>query len=175
MAENSQTEEFALRVLEAHRQNFDLEIPYHFAGQELVGYGAYHAEASSYVLSKKAKLWEISAHEYLYVVAVDHLDEPTLDQWVARMKTEGIAALTIDENHMSSYLSLVIITSTADPAIARSVKRCRYRKNFCGGWRGWADLRIAVAVLSSSSVYCNRQGRLLGQTLETNLQKFLEH
>lgn len=44
----------------------------------------------------------------------------------------------------------------------------RFRKNFSLGWRGWADLRLAVADLSRGRVTTNSQGKPLGKTLQAN-------
>ena len=48
------------------------------------------------------------------------------------------------------------------------VRRTRFRKNFSLGWRGWADLRLAVADLSRGRVTTNSQGKPLGKTLQAN-------
>ena len=35
----------------------------------------FHALSEKYVLSRKAKLWEASSHEYVYLFSVPHLTE----------------------------------------------------------------------------------------------------
>ena len=60
-------------------------------------------------------------------------------------------------NHMTSFLSLVVIADTVDDDARRAVRKVRFRKNFKWGLRGWADLRLAVADLSRGDVVSKRR------------------
>ena len=120
------------------------------------------------MLVKRAKLWEAHSHEYLFFTLVGHLDEAAYDDLVAFMKDEALAKVTLEPDHMNSFLSLVIIADSADGHIARRVRKTRFRKNFCLGLRGWADLRICVACLDEGAVYANAMGADLASTVEAN-------
>ena len=69
---------------------------------------------------------------------------------------------------MTTYLSLAVLADTVDDLAWERVRRIRFRKNFTLGWRGWADLRLAVADLSRGRVMTNSQGKPLGKTLQAN-------
>ena len=49
-------------------------------------------------------------------------------------------------------------------------KWVRFRKNFALGFRGWADLRVIVADLSTRCVYANAAGKQVASTIEANLR-----
>lgn len=156
------------RLLLAHEGYFDVERDHAFAGRTFDGYAEFHSSTSQYVLVKRAKLWEAHSHEYLFFTLVGHLDEAAYDDLVAFMKGEALAKVTLEPDHMSSFLSLVIIADSADGHIARRVRKTRFRKNFCLGLRGWADLRICVACLDEGAVYANAMGADLASTVKAN-------
>ena len=58
-------------------------------GTPLKALCAYHMRDSQYVLVKKAELWAAENHEYLYLCAVDHLDEGAVDQIFQRVLEDG--------------------------------------------------------------------------------------
>ncbi len=156
------------RLLAAHEAWFDVERDHEFAGRTFPGYAEFHSTATKYVLVKRAKLWEASAHEYLFFCETPRLDEVTLNELVSFMTSEALAKVQLGPDHMSSYLSLVVVADTVDEAAARQVRATRFRKNFSFGFRGWADLRLAVIDLSQGRVYTNGQGKALKETLATN-------
>ena len=60
------------------------------------------------------------------------------------------------------------VTSTCSSGTRLVSRLPSFRKNFSLGWRGWADLRLAVADLSRGRVTTNSQGKPLGKTLQAN-------
>lgn len=157
------------RLLKAHESWFNVEREHAFGGRVFPGYAEFHAEDSQYVLVKRAKLWEASSHEYLFFVVLDTLDAPAFADLLAFMKTTALDKIELDENHMTSYLSLVVIADEADDGVLAQVKKTRFRKNFAWGLKGWADLRIAIIVLDDKCVVTNSMGKPLAHTIEQNM------
>lgn len=156
------------RLLLAHQSYFDVERDHEFAGERFDGYAELHSSASKYVLVKRAKLWETSSHEYLFLKVIEHLDAQILCNMVAYMKTNALEKVSLERDHMNSFLSLVIIADTIDPEVAQQVRHTRFRKNFLFGLKGWADLRLCVICLDEGKVHANGMGRKLVPTLEAN-------
>ena len=156
------------RVLAAHEAWFDVSRDYAFAGRVFPGYAEFHSSAERYVLVKRAKLWEVNAHEYLFFEVTERLTAPLFEELVAFMTTEALAKVQLNPEHMTSYLSLVIIADEVDEGLRKTVKRTRFRKNFKLGFEGWADLRVAVVDLATSSIVTNAMGKELRASLEAN-------
>lgn len=156
------------RLLAAHEAWFDVSRDIEFAGHTFPGYAEFHSSTEQYVLSKRAKLWGASSHEYLFFTMADCLDKETLDGMVSFMTTKALGKVKIDPEHMVSYLSLVIITRETNDEVRRAIRKTKFRKNFKCGLKGWADLRIAVIDLSTSSVITNARGKDLQATLNAN-------
>lgn len=77
------------RLLKAHEGYFDIQRDYQFCGRVFPGYGELHSVASSYALVKRAKLWEASAHEYLFFLDTPWLDRAFLDDAVGFVPRGG--------------------------------------------------------------------------------------
>lgn len=158
------------RILAAHEAFFDVHRDYEFAGRSFLGFAEFHSFGEQYVLVKRAKLWEANSHEYLFFTYAETFDEAQLDKWVRFMKERGLEKVTSEPNHMSSGLALVVIADNCTEGAKRAVRRVRFRKNFALGFRGWADLRVIVADLSTRCVYANAAGKQVASTIEANLR-----
>lgn len=160
------------RLLAAHEAWFDITRDFHLAGRSFPGFAAFHSHGEQYVLSKRAKLWEVDTHEYIFFDIVEHLEEAIFRDYIDFMTTEAIGMVEPHPNHMSSNISLVIIAGSADPVASALVRRTRFRKNFMLGLQGWSDLRVAVVDMAESRdkrILTNAAGKTLRPTIEANL------
>ncbi len=152
-------------LLCSHETYFDVSRGYEFAGRSFAGYAEFRSHSEQFVLVKRAKLWEADAFEYIFFDVVDHADVAYVDEAIHFMTTEALAKVVPDENHMTSFISLVVIADSADSEAIARIKKARFRKNFKLGLRGWADLRVALTDLSSMEVVTNSMGKEMKSTL----------
>lgn len=157
------------RLLAAHEAWFDVERSYEFAGRVFPGYAEFHSTAEKYVLVKRAKLWGASVHEYLFFETSDRLTRPLLEGLLSFMTEKAIEKVRTDAEHMTSYLSLVVIADRVDDDARRAIRKARFRKSYKLGFQGWADLRVAAIDLSDASVTTNAMGKELQTTLVSNI------
>lgn len=156
------------RLLAAHEAFFDVTRNYEYAGRCFGGYAEFHSLGEKYVLTKKAKLWEVAAHEYLFFQEVDRLDEATFDDCLEFMKAKATQKVQPKPNHMTSYVSLVIIAKSADPAVVKRLRRTSYHKTYKFGFQGWAELRLCLVDLAERQVATNSMGKTMKPLLESN-------
>lgn len=156
------------RLLAAHEAFFDVTRDYEYAGRCFGGYAEFHSLGEKYVLTKKAKLWEVAAHEYLFFQEVDELDEATFEDCLEFMKTRAVEKVEPKPNHMTSYVSLVIIAKKADPAVVKRLRRTSYHKTYKFGFQGWAELRLCLVDLGVGQVATNSMGKTMKPLLERN-------
>ena len=161
------------RLLAAHETWFDVERGRTVAGRVFPGVAEYHEQGEKYVLTKRAKLWEVASNEYVFFDTVGFLEEGAFDEMVAFMKTRALPEMVHPHpDHMFSNLSLVLIADSVAPGIANAVRRTRFRKNYKWGIWGWSDLRVAVVDLGAGEigrVMTNAAGKTLKKNLEANL------
>lgn len=156
------------RLLAAHRSFFDVETDYEFEGSRFDGYAEFHSHGEKYVLTKSAKLWEVDAAEYVFFKSVGDLTESLLQELLEFMKTNAVKKVKPEPNHMTSYISLVIVASSVSRDVAKRVKKTSYHKTYMFGLRGWAELRLCVVDMDTRSVITNAQGREMKAVLEEN-------
>lgn len=164
--------DYLVRILAAHRAFYDIKQNYSFEGRHFPAYAEFHTTGEKYVLVKRAKLWEVNTHDYMFFEIVDHLDEAYLAEAVEFITAKGIHKVHPDSNHMSSALTLIIIASQCSDEAFKRVKTIRFRKNFCLSLKGWSDLRLAVADLSrpaGQNIVTNAKGKQLKEVLAANL------
>lgn len=161
------------RLLAAHETWFDVERGRTVAGRVFPGVAEFHEQGEKYVLTKRAKLWEVASNEYVFFDTVGFLEEGAFGEMVAFMKDEALPEMVHPHpDHMFSNLSLVLIADSVAPGIAKAVRSVRFRKNFKWGLWGWSDLKVAVVDLGSGEVgrvMTNAAGKTLKANLEANL------
>ena len=157
-------------LLRSHEAYFDVSRDYSFAGRDFAGYAEFRSHSEQFVLVKRAKLWEADAFEYIFFDVVDHIDAAWVDEAFRFMTNDALGKVEPDENHMTSFVSLVAIADEVSDEAKAKVKRARFRKNFKLGLRGWADLRMAVIDLASMDVVTNGMGKEMKPTLLSCLQ-----
>ena len=156
------------RLLAAHEAWFDVSRDTEYAGRRFEGYAEFHSYGEKYVLSKKRKLWEVEAHEYLFFTLVERMDEECFQELFEFMKTEAVNKACPGPNHMTSYISLVIIAKEVDDTAGRSLRKAAYHKTFKLGFHGYAEFRLCVVDLVGQRVLTNAMGKSMKRVLEEN-------
>lgn len=113
----------------------------------LLAHAAFHQRGEGYILTKRATLWAAETHEHLFVYALPHLD---MSRWRAIHEdglTRGREQIRPHDEHMVSYVSLLVLCRTLDADAAHAVRHTRYSKSFWWGLRGWMRLRVCVVVV----------------------------
>ena len=62
------------RVLAAHEAYYDIRRDYLFEGKRFPAFAEFHTYGEKYVLTKRAKLWEVNTHDFMFFEMVDELD-----------------------------------------------------------------------------------------------------
>ena len=127
---------------------------------------AYHCRGSQYVLLKKAELWAAENHEYLYLWDAGTLDEAGVEEIFARVLADGLPRVRPHAQHMSTYLTAVVLYDSAAPRALEQLKKLKKRRDYKLSLHGWMEFRIAAVDLSTGVAAANRAGRPLVRDLE---------
>lgn len=122
-------------------------IQRHEGGGPLRAHAAFHQRGEGYILTKRATLWAAESHEHLFLYALPHLD---MSLWRAIHEdglTRGREHIRPHDEHMVSYVSLLVFCRALDADAAHAVRRTRYSKSFWWGLRGWMRLRACVVAV----------------------------
>ena len=145
-------------------------------------YGHFNADHSSYVLSKKAKLWEANCQEHLFVLTeteetpFDQERLLRLDRWLREiaepMYVRNGQPLP-PPNHMYTYLTMVLVTHREiDAATAQFVKKYHFDKAYRFQLRGYMQTRMAIVSTKERTLVVNQQGKSLIDTYHRLLRHF---
>ena len=92
----------------------------------------------------------------------------TLRQQIEVSRAAGMTNIKPDKEHMSSFVTLVILADTIDPEAKAIIKKTRFRKNFRLALHGWMEYHIAAMEISTNSFLSNPAGKEAKKTLEAN-------
>lgn len=135
-------------------------------GTELKAVCAYHSRDSRYVLVKSAELWAAESHEYIYLWGVDCLDVGRVEEIFRRSLEDGEPRVKPHAQHMSTYITAVVLYESAAPEALDRLKKLKKRREFKLSLHGWMEFRIAAVDLSTAGVTVNRAGKSLAKDLE---------
>lgn len=164
-------EDVLKRILAAHQAFYDIRRDYLFEGRTFPAFAEFHTYGEQYVLVKRAKLWEVNTHDFMFFETIDHLDEDGLAAEITFMTEKAIKKVPAGPNHMSSGLTLVIIANQCTDEALALARKARFRKNFRLSFHGWADFRLAIVDLSregDAGVVTNAAGKKLREPLLGN-------
>ena len=101
-------------------------------------------------------------------LVIDHLDVPTLKKHIELTKQAGLSRIQPSKEHMSSFVTLVVLADTIDPDAKALIKKTKMRKNFRLALHGWMEYHIAAMEISTHSFLSNPAGKEARKLLEAN-------
>ena len=161
-------EECLERLLNAYSHHYDIERDVTVEGGSYPAAAVFYLRDENYLISKKHVLNAVENHEYVYFYLTDHLDAQTLRQQIELSRTAGMQRIHPNKEHMSSFVTLVILADTIDPEAKALIQKTRFRKNFRLALHGWMEYHIAAMEISTQSFLCNPAGKEAKKLLELN-------
>ena len=122
----------------------------------------------NYLISKKHVLSAVENHEYVYFYLTEHLTAEELQKQIDLSKKAGMGHIKPSKEHMSSFVTLVILADTIDPEAKTLIKKTRFRKNYRLALHGWMEYHIAAMEISTQSFLSNPAGKEARKLLEGN-------
>ncbi|MBR5533268.1 MAG: hypothetical protein IKU62_00245 [Ruminiclostridium sp.] len=156
------------RLLDIYSHQYDLDREGVYGGGVFPATATYFLRDENYLISKKHVLSAVENYDYLYFCPVDHLDAPTLERVIEASMELGRERVRPHREHMSSFITLIILADTMDQEAKALVKKTRMRKYFKFAFHGWMEYRIAALELSTNEILSNPAGRDVRKLLEQN-------
>lgn len=155
-------ETYLERVLRAYEGSFDIARPFALGGRTFDAYANFSSMSEKYVLVEKANLWTTRTYEHALFLHADRLTPDTIADLRAFMKDVMEPELLLqgrkypEQDHMMTYLSLVLITDTSpDEATRQAIRKFRFSRDYLLTFRGRAAGLLTVADLASGTVITN--------------------
>lgn len=122
----------------------------------------------NYLISKKHVFSAVENHEYVYFYLAEHLTAATLQEQIDLTLRVGMSNIKPHKEHMSSFVTLVVLADTIDLDAKVLLKKMRYHKNFWLALHGWMEYHIAAMEIETNSFLSNPAGRETRKLLEAN-------
>ncbi len=157
------------KLLEVYSHHYNIDAD----GAEF-GAGHYPATATyflrdeNYLLTKKHVLNAVENYDYMYFLPINSLDATSLQVEIDFALSEGMKRIKPHKEHMSSFISLILIADCISDEAKKLIKRTNRRKYFRLALHGWMEFHIAAIETSTKTVLSNPAGRDKRKTLEQN-------
>lgn len=113
-----------------------------------------------FILLPEIKLYGFENNEYFLVRRENDLQLNTIKEELAYLKSRLKVIAPPAKEHMSSEVSLVLITESEVPEdTEKFVKRFFRQKSYALGFKGWADLNVIVVTLSEGRVIAHKKNK----------------
>lgn len=156
------------KLLDAYSHRYDILREVEVDGILFPATAEYYLRDENYLISRQHVLSAVEQHEYVYVFLADHLDAAALEHLIQVTRSHGLSRIRPHKEHMCSFVTLVVLANTIDPAAAKLLKKTRYRKNYRLSFHGWMEYHAAAMEVSTNCFFSNPAGGGARKLLEQN-------
>ena len=156
------------KLLNAYSHHYDIARDVTVEGGTFPATAFFFLRDENYLISKKHVLSAVENHEYVYFYLTEHLTAEELQKQIDLSKKAGMGHIKPSKEHMSSFVTLVILADTIDPEARTLIKKTRFRKNYRLALHGWMEYHIAAMEISTQSFLSNPAGKEARKLLEGN-------
>ena len=157
------------KLLNAYSHQYDIARDVTVDGGFFPATATFYLRDENYIINKKHVLSAVENYDYTYFYITDHLDAATLRQQIDLTMKVGTAQIKPHRDHMSSFVSLVILADTIDEEAKKLIRKTRFQKYFRLALHGWMEYHIAAMETSTNSFLSNPAGKGAKKILEQNL------
>jgi hypothetical protein len=154
-----------LNIIEKKLKNsFDIKRNYTLNNIQFDMFAEYHLRNERYVLVKKAVVYAFENNEYSFIKYCGKLDKDYLQKVINTLTDSVQSIVKPDKEHMSSTITLVIVTENFinnkdKDVITKIISKFKYNKGFAFGFKGWADIRLVLVSLNEDFMATNKKGK----------------
>ena len=156
------------KLLNAYSHHYNVARDVAVEGGSFPATAFFFLRDENYLVSKKHVLSVVENYEYVYFYLTEHLDAGELQKQIDLSMQAGMSNVKPNSNHMSSFVTLVILADTIDPEAQALIKKTRFRKYFRLALHGWMEYHIAAMEISTHSFFSNPAGKEARKLLEGN-------
>lgn len=142
--DTKETNPLLKRLLKPYRRYFDIFENYDLFGTKIPVMAAFHSRGEKYVLTKKAKLWGVECHEYVFFFQTEKLTADAFDEMAELLKKAETEFVKPHDEHMYTHLTAIISAEKTDSEAEKMLCAFKSRKNYLFSLHGWSDIRMVL-------------------------------
>ena len=156
------------KLLRAYSHRYNVELDVDVPGGHYPAAATFFLRDENYLILRDKVLNATEQYDYAYFWLTEHLTAEELQQQIELSLRTGMDRIHPHKEHMSSFVTLVILADVIDPEAKKLLKRTRFRKNFRLALHGWMEYHIAAMECSTNSFLSNPAGKEARKLLEAN-------
>ena len=156
------------KLLKAYSHRYDVEMDVDVPGGHYPAAATFFLRDENYLILRNKVLSATEQYDYSYFYLTEHLTAEELQRQIELSLQAGMSRIHPHKEHMSSFVTLVILADTIDPEAKALIKKTRFRKNFRLALHGWMEYHIAAMEISTNSFLSNPAGKEARKLLERN-------
>ena len=161
-------EELLEKLLKAYSHRYDIVRDVTVEGGSFPAGAIYYLRDENYLITKKHVLSAVETHEYVYFYLTDRLEAEDLQHQIEITLKDGLGRIRPSKEHMSSFVTLVVLADAISPEAAQIIKKTKFQKNYRLALHGWMEYHIAAMEISTCSFLSNPAGKEAQKLLEQN-------
>ena len=139
-------------------KNFDIRENYQFKKWRYDLYAEMNVRNEKFLLLQEVKIYGFENNEFFFIRNVCKITREDLKAELDELKSSLRDISAPRKDHMSSSVSLVLITESEIPGeVEKFARRYFHQKSFAFGFKGWADLTVIVVSLPDGRVISNKK------------------
>lgn len=152
-------DEYIEKLISKFEINFDIEKDITLIGYTVNVYAKFSNISGRTFITQNDIIDRIETHEHCFIKKLDSISENEILEFGQFLKKAADNMVNPSSDHMSTYITGVIVTNNVDENSRKAVKKYCYNKAFKFYLHGWCDVRYICVDLEKREVITNKAGR----------------
>lgn len=152
-------DEYIENLYKKFDRHFDIERDIDFLGETFNIYAKHYNISGRTFITKNDVIDRYENNEYCFVKSFDTVAEKEIEAFGQFLKTAVEKLVNPNKEHMSTYITGVIVANNVEENGLKAVKNYKYNKAFKFYLHGWCDVRYICVDLGKQEVVTNKAGK----------------
>lgn len=141
------------------QKHFTIETDIELFGNAIDMHASFSDVSGRTFITKNDIIDRYENHEYCYIKKYDDVTEEEINKYGLFLKKIVDECVTPGKDHMSTYVTGIIITRSMNESVRKTVENYSYSRAYSFYLRGWCDVRLILVALGSNEVITNKAGK----------------
>lgn len=155
--------EYIENLKKKFERHFDIEKDITLFGEKVNIYAKHFNISGRTFITKNDVIDKCENNEYCFVKSFDTVTNKEIEDFGEFLKTTVERLVNPNKDHMSTYITGVIVANNVEENGIKAVKDYKYNKAFKFYLHGWCDVRYICVDLGKEEVITNRAGKMVNK------------
>lgn len=152
-------DEYMENMQRKFEKHFEIEKDITFLGERIDIHARFCNISGRTFITKNDVIDRCENYEYCYIKKFDNVSEEKVASYGQFLKKIADEFVKPGIDHMSTYITGVIIGNSIDDDAKNAVRQYSYSKAYSFYLRGWCDVRLICVDMNNNEIITNKAGR----------------